>query len=116
MTGSSEPPQDERPRHRGPRARRHDSAAGRLWRPGKELELLHRSMGFAALGLVTLAPLLIVVAAASPFPHRGFASWVIDGMSLSGHPANAVQHLFVAPRNVLSATSAFSVGALALFG
>ncbi|MER5917714.1 YhjD/YihY/BrkB family envelope integrity protein [Streptomyces sp. NPDC001982] len=77
---------------------------------------MHRSMGFAALALVTLTPLLIVVAAASPFPHPGFASWVIDGMSLAGHPADAVQRLFAAPRTVLSATSAFSVLALALFG
>ncbi|MCF1510134.1 YihY/virulence factor BrkB family protein [Streptomyces glomeratus] len=80
------------------------------------MELLHRSMGFAALALVTLAPLLIVVAAAAPFQQRGFASWVTDGMSLTGRPANAVDHLFGAPRTVLSATSAFSVVALALFG
>jgi membrane protein len=116
MTGSSGPPRDERPPHRGLRSRWHGSAAGRLWRHGSEMELMHRSMGFAALALVTLAPLLIVVAAASPFQHRGFAFWVIDGMSLSGRPADAVERLFSAPRNVLSATSAFSVLALALFG
>jgi membrane protein len=80
------------------------------------MELLHRSMGLAALALVTLVPLLIVIAATSPFHHRGFATWVIDGMSLSGHPADVVEHLFAAPRNVLSATSVFSVAALALFG
>jgi membrane protein len=73
-------------------------------------------MGFAALGLVTLAPLLIVVAAAAPFQQRGFALWVIDGMSLSGRPAEAVRELFTAPRKVLSTTSAFSVLVLALFG
>jgi membrane protein len=116
MTGSSGPPPDERTQHRGWRFRWHDSAAGRLWRHGGELELLHRSMGFAALALVTLAPLLIVVAAAVPFQQRGFASWVIDGMSLAGRPAKAVEHLFATPRKVLSATSAFSVVALALFG
>ncbi|MGW3497674.1 YhjD/YihY/BrkB family envelope integrity protein [Streptomyces sp. NPDC001020] len=73
-------------------------------------------MGFAALALVTLAPLLIVVAAASPLRRRGFASWVTDGMDLSGHPAHAVQQLFAAPHRVLSATSVFSVAALAFFG
>nr|WP_274388911.1 YhjD/YihY/BrkB family envelope integrity protein [Streptomyces cavernae] len=98
------------------RSRWHDSAAGRLWQHGNELELLHRAMGFSALGLVTLVPLLIVVAAALPFQERGFALWVIDGMSLSGQPAEAVRDLFSAPRKVLSATSAFSVVLLALFG
>jgi membrane protein len=116
MTGSSGPPRDERPQHHGLRSRWHISAAGRLWQHGSEMELLHRSMGLAALALVTLAPLLIVIAAASPFQHRGFAYWVIDGMSLSGHPADAVSHLFATPRRVLSATSVFSVLAVALFG
>ncbi|GAA3062556.1 YhjD/YihY/BrkB family envelope integrity protein [Streptomyces glomeratus] len=116
MTGSPGPPPDERPQHRGRHTRWHNSAAGRFWQHGSEMELLHRSMGFAALALVTLAPLLIVVAAAAPFQQRGFASWVTDGMSLTGRPANAVDHLFGAPRTVLSATSAFSVVALALFG
>lgn len=116
MTGSSGPPRDERPAHHRLRDRWHHSAAGRLWQHGSEMELLHRSMGLAALALVTLAPVLIVIAAAAPFQHRGFASWVIDGMSLSGHPAVVVQELFAAPRNVLSATSVFSVLALALFG
>lgn len=92
------------------------SAMGHVWRHSGELELMHRALGFAALGLVTLAPLLIVVAAAAPFQQRGFALWVVDGMSLSGHPADAVQRLFTAPRKVLSATSAFSVLLLAVFG
>ncbi|MEU6368629.1 ribonuclease BN [Streptomyces sp. NPDC046931] len=116
MTGSPGPPPDERPQHRRRHTRWHNSAAGRFWQHGSEMELLHRSMGFAALALVTLAPLLIVVAAAAPFQQRGFASWVTDGMSLTGRPAHAVDHLFGAPRTVLSATSAFSVFALALFG
>lgn len=73
-------------------------------------------MGFSALGLVTLVPLLIVVAAALPFTERGFALWVIDGMSLSGRPAEAVRELFAAPSKVLSTTSALSVLLVALFG
>lgn len=87
-----------------------------LWRHGKQVELLHRAMGFAALALVTMAPLLIVVAAANPFNKRRFAWWVIDGMGLSGHSADAIQRLFSTPVRVLSATSAFSVLALAVFG
>ncbi|MCX4572175.1 YhjD/YihY/BrkB family envelope integrity protein [Streptomyces sp. NBC_01571] len=116
MTDSSDAPRNGRRRRRTPRAVWHDSALGRLWQHGSELELLHRAMGFAALSLVTLTPLLIVVAAAAPFEHRGFALWVIDGMSLSGHPADAVEKLFSAPRRVLSTTSVFSVLAVVLFG
>lgn len=110
--GSSREP---RPHHRL-RARWHDSAAERLWRRGNELELLHRAMGFSALGLVTLVPLLIVVAAALPFQEQGFALWLIDGMSLSGRPAEAVRELFATPRRVLSATSVLSGLLVVLFG
>jgi membrane protein len=92
------------------------STPGRIWRRGAELELLHRSMGFAALGLVTLMPLLIVVAAAAPFQRTGFAQWVVDGMGLSPHPADAVRKLFATPRRVLSTTSALSLASLAIFG
>lgn len=93
-----------------------ESLVVRVWKRGGELELLHRSMGFAALGLVTLMPLLVVVAAAAPFQHTGFAQWVVDGMGLSSHPAAAVRRLFVAPGRVLSATSALSLASLAVFG
>lgn len=105
-----------RPRHHRLRARWHASAVGRLWEHGKELELLHRAMGFSAFGLVTLVPLLIVVAAALPIQERGFALWVIDAMSLSGRPADAVLELFATPRRVLSATSVLSGLLVALFG
>jgi membrane protein len=94
----------------------HDSAAGRFWRHGAEVELMHRALGFAALCLVTLVPWLIVVAAIDPFSHRGFGEWVVDGMGLSGHPAAAVRDLFSAPRKVVSTTSVYSIVALALFG
>lgn len=59
-------------------------AASALVRRGRDLELMHRAMGFATLALVTLAPLLIVVAAADPLGRGGFASWLADGMGLSG--------------------------------
>ncbi|MFF6783374.1 ribonuclease BN [Streptomyces sp. NPDC012510] len=108
---------EPRPRHHHRlRSRWHDSAVGRLWHHGSELELLHRAMGFSAFGLVTLVPLLIVVAAALPFQEQGFALWVIDAMSLSGRPADAVRELFATPRRVLSATSVLSGLLVALFG
>ena len=87
-----------------------------LHRRGKELELLHRAMGFATLALVTLAPLLILVAAADPLGHGGFALWLVDGMALTGESARALTHVFAPTREVISTTSALSVVLLALFG
>lgn len=87
-----------------------------LNRRGRELELLHRAMGFATLALVTLAPLLIVVAAADPLGHAGFALWLVDGMDLSGRSARALTDVFTPPRKVIGTTSAWSVALLALFG
>ncbi|WUH89040.1 ribonuclease BN [Streptomyces sp. NBC_00433] len=92
------------------------SVVGRIWRQGAEVELMHRSMGFAALGLVTLMPLLIVVAAAVPYQPAGFAQWIVDGMGLSAGPAATVRRLFSTPGAVLSTTSALSLAALAVFG
>ncbi|WP_052390301.1 YhjD/YihY/BrkB family envelope integrity protein [Streptomyces sp. NRRL B-24484] len=89
---------------------------GGLWREGTGLELMQRSMGFAALGLVTLVPLLIVVAAIDPFRQHGFAQWVVDGMGLPGRTAAPVQHLFAADHHVRSTASALSLLSLALFG
>jgi membrane protein len=75
-------------------------------------------MGFAALCLVTLVPLLIVVAAASPLPlqRRGFGAWVVDGMGLPAHSAVPVMRLFATRRALATTTSAFSLAALAVFG
>ena len=93
------------------------SAAGRLWKQAAHIELMHRSMGFAALGFVTLMPLLVVVAAATPWENRpGFAQWVVDGMGLDADGSHSVRTLFAAPRTVLSATSAWSLASLAYFG
>ena len=44
-----------------------------LYRSGKDFELMSRAMGFAALALLTVFPLLVVVAAASAATHRGVA-------------------------------------------
>ncbi|MEV8100141.1 YhjD/YihY/BrkB family envelope integrity protein [Streptomyces sp. TLI_235] len=77
---------------------------------------MQRSMGFAALGLVTLVPLLIVVAAVDPFRQRGFAHWVVDGMGLPGRTAVPVEHLFAADQHIRSTASVLSLLSLALFG
>jgi membrane protein len=99
--------------------------AGRLWRDlrfndlyqsGKKFELMGRAMGFAALAMLTLFPLLVVVAAASAASGHGLARWVIYGMGLTGSSAQAVVRLFAAPDRVLGTTSLFSVLLLAIFG
>jgi membrane protein len=87
-----------------------------LYRSGKEFDLMSRAMGFAAMALLTVIPLLIVVAAVSPFPHRGLAVWVVYGMGLTGSSADAVTQIFSAPARVLGTTSVFSALLLGVFG
>jgi membrane protein len=94
----------------------HDLRFKDLYRSGKEFELMHRAFGFAALATLTVIPLLIVVAAANPAPHRGLAVWVIYGMGLTGSSADAVTRLFSAPARVLGTTSVFSALVLGVAG
>ncbi|WP_432095722.1 YhjD/YihY/BrkB family envelope integrity protein [Streptomyces sp. bgisy100] len=94
----------------------HLSPAGRGWRHAGELELMQRSMGFAALGFLTLVPLLIVVAAADPANGRGFAEWLGDGLGVSKGAQQEVEQLFTKPRQALESTTAFGLAALAVFG
>ncbi|MGP3983050.1 YhjD/YihY/BrkB family envelope integrity protein [Streptomyces sp. KR80] len=94
----------------------HRSTAGRGWRLGSELELMHRAMGFAALGFLTLVPLLIVVAAADPANGQGFAEWLSDGLGVSQASRDEVERLFTRPGKVLESTTAFGLAALAVFG
>jgi membrane protein len=92
----------------------HDLRVKDLHRSAREFELMHRALGFAALAILTVIPLLILVAAASPAPHRGLAGWVIYGMGLTGSSADAVIRLFSAPARVLGTTSVFSAVLLAV--
>ncbi len=94
----------------------HDLRFRDLYRSGKEFELIGRAMGFAALAMLTMFPLLVLVAAASAVAHHGLARWVVYGMGLTGSSARAVVQLFSAPARVLGTTSAFSVLLLAVFG
>ncbi|WP_406369043.1 YihY/virulence factor BrkB family protein [Streptomyces sp. NBC_00647] len=93
-----------------------DSPAGRGWRRSKEIELGQRSLGFAALGFLTLVPLLIVVSAADPAHGRGFAQWLGDGLGVSRDARQQVAQLFARPGQVLQTTTAFGLAALAVFG
>ena len=94
----------------------HDLRFKDLYRSGKEFELMHRAIGFAALAILTVIPLLIVIAAANPAPHPGLAAWVIYGMGLTGSSADAVTRLFSAPARVLGTTSVFSALLLSVSG
>ncbi|MEV7128342.1 ribonuclease BN [Streptomyces sp. NPDC093260] len=87
-----------------------------LVRRGRDLELMHRAMGFATLSLVTLAPLLIVVAAADPLGQGGFAYWLVDGMGLSGRSARVLTDIISPPVKVISTTSVWGGVLLAVFG
>jgi membrane protein len=87
-----------------------------LYQSGKEFELMGRSMGFAALSMLTVIPLLVVVAAASAAEHHGVAVWVVYGMGLTRRSAGAVVQLFSAPNRVLGTTSVFSALLLGIFG
>ncbi|MCS0637186.1 YihY/virulence factor BrkB family protein [Streptomyces sp. LP05-1] len=92
------------------------SAAGRGLRRGNEMELMHRSMGFAALGLLTLVPLLIVVAAADPGNGQGFAAWLTDGLGVEKSSQDEVERLFAPPNKALETTTGFGIAAVAIFG
>jgi membrane protein len=94
----------------------HDLRFKDLHRSGKEFELMRRAMGFAAQAILTVIPLLIVVAAASPTSHHGLSGWVVYGMGLTGSSADAVRQLFSAPTRVLSTTSAFGALVLSISG
>jgi membrane protein len=77
---------------------------------------MQRAMGFAALAILTVIPLLIVVAAVNPTPHPGLGGWVVYSMGLTGSAANAVTRLFSAPARVLGTTSVFSAVVLSVSG
>jgi membrane protein len=87
-----------------------------LYRSGKEFELMHRALGFAALAILTVIPLLILVAAANPTQHRGLAEWVIYGMDLTASSADAVTQLFSAPARVIGTTSVLSALLVSIAG
>jgi len=94
----------------------HRLGLAELHRRGNELELMHRSMGFATLALVTLAPLLIVVAAADPLGQGGFAVRLADGMGMSGRSMRMLTDIITPPREVVATTSVWGGIALGVFG
>ncbi|MFI8966075.1 YhjD/YihY/BrkB family envelope integrity protein [Streptomyces sp. NPDC053493] len=92
------------------------SPVGLAWNRGREMELMHRAMGFAALSLLTLVPLLIVVAAADLASGQGFARWLVQGLGVSEVSQEQIERLFGQPGAALQRTTAFGLAALAAFG
>jgi membrane protein len=88
----------------------------RLWDHGRHVEIMQRSLAFAALFFVTLIPLLVVIAAAEGSRTNGITQWVTDALGLSGQGASAVKGLFAARGQTLSTTTGVSLAALAVFG
>jgi membrane protein len=80
------------------------------------MELWSRSLGFAALGLLTLVPLLIIVSSADPEHGRGFAQWLGEGLGVLRASRRQVEQLFIRPGQALRTTTAFGIAALAVFG
>lgn len=97
-------------------ARLQASPAGLAWTRGREMELMHRAMGFAALGFLTLVPLLVVVAAAAPGSGSGFGRWLGQALGVSEASRTRVEILFGAADLALERTTAFGLAALTVFG
>ncbi|MBD0708306.1 MULTISPECIES: YhjD/YihY/BrkB family envelope integrity protein [unclassified Streptomyces] len=121
MPSTPGPPRDDAPSEDGPRSRRSSARAlvsplGLVWNRGRAIELMHRAMGFAALSLLTLVPLLIVVAAADLARGQGFARWLVQGLGVSDVSQEEVERLFGQPGQALQGTTAFGLAALAAFG
>ncbi|WP_328403490.1 YihY/virulence factor BrkB family protein [Streptomyces sp. NBC_00390] len=92
------------------------SPVGLGWNRAREMELMHRAMGFAALGFLTLVPLLILVAAADPASGQGFARWMGAALGVSKESQDEVERLFGLPGQALQRTTAFGLAALTVFG
>lgn len=92
------------------------SPVGRGWRRSSDLELGPRSLSFAALGFLTLVPLLIIVSSADPERGRGFAQWLGEGLGVSAASREQVELLFTRPGQALRTTTVFGIVVLAAFG
>ncbi|WP_406134097.1 hypothetical protein [Streptomyces zaomyceticus] len=90
--------------------------AGHLWDPVSGLDLWQRSLGFAALGFLTLIPLLIVVSAAGAGSGKGFAQWLGDALGVSEPARMEIERLFALPGQMRRTTTAFGLALLAVFG
>ncbi|MET9532601.1 ribonuclease BN [Streptomyces sp. NPDC006649] len=94
----------------------HGSIAGRGWERSKQMELGQRSLGFAALGFLTLVPLLVIVSTADTGQGRGFAQWLGEGTGVSTASRMRIEMLFGSPGQALRSTTVLGIAGLAVFG
>ncbi|MFG2295886.1 YhjD/YihY/BrkB family envelope integrity protein [Streptomyces sp. NPDC048603] len=92
------------------------SRIGLAWSRGREIELMHRAMGFAALGFLTLVPLLIVVAAAAPGSGENFGRWFAQALGVTRSSRAELEALFGSADLALERTTAFGLAAVTVFG
>ncbi|MFJ4863658.1 ribonuclease BN [Streptomyces sp. NPDC088748] len=90
--------------------------AGRRWGRIRDVDLWQRSLGFSALGFLTLVPLLIVVSAANTATGEGFAQWLGDGLGVSPAARVEIDRLFALPGQAWRTTTAFGLAVLTVFG
>ncbi|WP_405444354.1 ribonuclease BN [Streptomyces avidinii] len=90
--------------------------AGRRWQRVRDVDLWQRSLGFSALGFLTLVPLLIVVSAANTATGEGFAQWLGDGLGVSPAARVKIDRLFALPGQAWRTTTAFGLAVLTVFG
>ncbi|MET9699910.1 YhjD/YihY/BrkB family envelope integrity protein [Streptomyces sp. NPDC006529] len=90
--------------------------AGRRWGRVRSVKLWQRSLGFAALGFLTLVPLLVVVSAADAGGGQGFAQWLGDGLGVSPPARREIGRLFALPEQAWRTTTAFGLAVLTVFG
>ncbi|MFG2982211.1 ribonuclease BN [Streptomyces sp. NPDC048258] len=90
--------------------------AGRRWGRVRDLGLWQLSLGFAALGFLTLVPLLVVVSAADAAGGQGFAQWLGDGLGVSARATEEIERLFALPGQAWRTTTAFGLALLTVFG
>ncbi|WP_319949548.1 ribonuclease BN [Streptomyces halobius] len=72
--------------------------------------------GLAALGFLTLVPLLIIVSSVDPEHGQGIAHWLGEGLDVSTASGEEVEELFTLPGQALQTTTAFGIAALTVFG
>ncbi|MEV7723458.1 hypothetical protein AB0P15_01840 [Streptomyces sp. NPDC087917] len=83
--------------------------AGRRWGLVRDIDLWQRALGFAALGFLTLVPLLIVMSAAGPGGGQGFAHWLGDGLGVSPAARKEIEGLFALPGQAWRSTTALGL-------
>ncbi|WP_405583192.1 YhjD/YihY/BrkB family envelope integrity protein [Streptomyces sp. NBC_01190] len=93
-----------------------DSPVALVVQRGIELELMSRSLGFAALALLTLVPLLLLIAALDPGSGLNAGQWLVRVLGVTSSSRRRIAELFGSPAEALRRTTVFGFVVLAVFG